>query len=245
MTTETLHGILKKHGRQLLKARPKAFTALLIKLCVGDYGAILPHPAGHVSAGGASGGTAVGGKGNQATTAEAIRALSGLLGENIQLPTSTTSVVELMPLYSDDRESLLTLLEGVEETSKGRQMPQKVSTTLLELYLHNYSVQKEKLISQHASPREMEITLQVPYEQNIMRILDGAHTTYDPAHALLLVHSFGFERGERFLLEKSQSVELVMQMLIEGNDSKEVFKVLRREGTKDPELFIQVSINMC
>jgi hypothetical protein len=77
-------------------------------------------------------------------------------------------------------------------------------------------------------------------EAQVMALLDGAHAQYDPAHALLLCHSFGFERGQRFLLEKQQSTELLMRMLIQGNDSKEVFKVLRREGSKDPDLYIQV-----
>ena len=31
-----------------------------------------------------------------------------------------------------------------------------------------------------------------------------------------------------------------MRMLIQNNDVKEVFKVLRREGSKDPELYVQV-----
>lgn len=31
-----------------------------------------------------------------------------------------------------------------------------------------------------------------------------------------------------------------MRMLIERKDRKEIFKVLRREGSKDPELYVQV-----
>ncbi len=77
-------------------------------------------------------------------------------------------------------------------------------------------------------------------EVSIMGLLDGAHTSYDPAHALLLCHTFHFERGQRFLLEKQQSTDLLMRMLIQNNDVKEVFKVLRREGSKDPELYVQV-----
>eukprot|EP01034_Spumella_vulgaris_P026929 gene26929-33580_t len=226
---------LKKHGRQLLKTRPNTFTALLVKLCTGDFAALLPV----VHANGAAPVTTANKNRDANGPGEPLRALASLLGESVQLPKTSVPVVELLSLYCDDRASLLTLLEGVEDAFKGRLLPAKVSTTLMELYLHNYSVAKDKLVSSGKSAREMESALQ-SHEQNVMRILDGAYTSYDTAHALLLVHSFGFERGELYLLEKQQSVELVMTMLIESADSREVFKVLKREGHKDPELYIQV-----
>jgi hypothetical protein len=73
-----------------------------------------------------------------------------------------------------------------------------------------------------------------------MGILDGVHVRYDPAHALLLTSAFGFEPGERFLLEQAQSVDLLIRRHIEGGDEQGIFRILRREGRKDPDLYVQV-----
>jgi hypothetical protein len=77
-----------------------------------------------------------------------------------------------------------------------------------------------------AANRELESGVRA-LEMQAMGILDSAHAQYDSAHALLLVHSFGFKYGQRFLLVKQQSTELLLRMLIESDDTKEVYKVLR------------------
>lgn len=56
----------------------------------------------------------------------------------------------------------------------------------------------------HTDLAQLEISLHNT-ESSVMALLDGAHTQYDPAHALLLCHSFAFEKGQRFLLERQQS----------------------------------------
>jgi hypothetical protein len=38
-----------------------------------------------------------------------------------------------------------------------------------------------------------------------------SRTEFDPSHALLLCHSFEFDQGARFLLEKMQCVELLLR----------------------------------
>lgn len=58
--------------------------------------------------------------------------------------------------------------------------------------------------------------------------------------ALLLMHSFQFESGELFLLEKMHSSDLILQKYIETGNEKGIMRVLRREGRKDPELYVQV-----
>ena len=54
------------------------------------------------------------------------------------------------------------------------------------------------------------------------------------------MHSFQFEVGELFLLEKMHSSDLILQKYIETGNEKGIMRVLRREGRKDPELYIQV-----
>lgn len=54
------------------------------------------------------------------------------------------------------------------------------------------------------------------------------------------MHSFQFESGELFLLEKIHSSDLILQKYIETGNEKGIMRVLRREGRKDPELYVQV-----
>lgn len=54
------------------------------------------------------------------------------------------------------------------------------------------------------------------------------------------MHSFQFESGELFLLEKIHSSDLILQKYIETGNEKGILRVLRREGRKDPELYVQV-----
>jgi hypothetical protein len=54
------------------------------------------------------------------------------------------------------------------------------------------------------------------------------------------MHSFQFESGELFLLEKMHSSDLILQKYIETGNEKGIMRVLRREGRKDPELYVQV-----
>ena len=176
---------------------------------------------------------------------DVLKPFSHMLGADIVVPTERLPITEVMYLFTADEVSLLSLLEGFVDASQGRILPSKVTMTLMEMYLVRYSERTLQLQAlqdgdtARADLSEVEDAQQVT-ENLVMGLLDGAHVQYDPAHALLLCHSFAFERGLRFLLEKQQSTELLMRMLIQGNDVKEVFKVLRREGTKDPELYIQV-----
>eukprot|EP01038_Epipyxis_sp_PR26KG_P011998 gene11998-16062_t len=160
-------------------------------------------------------------------------------------------IADILSLYADEKynEYQLNLLEAFAESIKGKlPLSHKIAITLMELYLHKYSkhlsrVNELKDIHKTNGQNDIiastEALLEI-LDEKIMSILDSANSQYDVAQALLLTHSFGFKKGERFLLEKQQSVDLLMTMLIESNDEKEVFKVLRREGNKDAELFVKV-----
>jgi hypothetical protein len=248
--------LLKVHGRTLSRHRAAVLSALLIKLCIGDYAALLPsnHPALKATkADGNAGGGSKQVKDNsgsqtkaKTTVSEVLKSFTHLVAADVVLPTERLPVTEVMYLFTSDAVGLLNLLEGFVEGSPGRILPSKVITTLAELYMQKYQRQNAQLSELRAQKattaaaiKEAEMALQT-LETQIMALLDGAHAQYDPAHALLLCHSTGFERGQRFLLERQQCTDLLMRMLMEGHETKEVFKVLRREGTKDPNLYIQV-----
>jgi hypothetical protein len=161
---------------------------------------------------------------------------------------------DLIKYFYDDEIHLLLFLEGIVNHSKGRILSSKLWTTFMELNMkkyHFYYLELTKLEKKLATATsttsdqmrnnisELE-TMLTQLELLIMNILDGPNVTYDPANALLLCSIFHFEKGERYLLERQQSVDLLIMKLMEQEDSKEVFKLLRKEGTKEPELFVQV-----
>jgi hypothetical protein len=198
-----------------------------------------------------SGNTGRNGKGN---AVDVLKSFTHLVPSDVVIPTDRLPISEVTYLFSADESNLLALLEGFMAGSSGRMLPAKVTMTLVEMYMQRYARMSQQLRElQHGahSPKQGQHTPTAPTassleaslqstEGQIMALLDGAHAQYDAAHALLLCHSFGFERGQRYLLERQQCTELLMRLLIEGNDVKEVFKVLRREGSKDPDLYVQV-----
>lgn len=119
---------------------------------------------------------------------------------------------------------------------------------MLELYLDQYDKLKRSsvasstakvngipLLSEHQ--RKVAIT---QLEAKVMNMLDGTVATdYDTGHALLLVHSFNFLPGMLYLLEKSQSVDVILGQLREKKDYPGIFRILRREGSKNPDLMLQ------
>lgn len=249
-TTDEILSLLKSHGRKLSRHRASVFAALLVKLCTGDYASLLPSSHPVVQAAKAEAASVRGrevSKGSKSVTpADVLRSFTHLLSSDVQIPTERLPITEIMYLFVTDEVNLLVLLEGFVEGSPGRILPAKVTTTLMELYLANYHnhfkqlfTLKNQLDASKGAIEDAESALQA-VETQVMGLMDGAHVQYDPAHALLLCHSFNFDRGLRFLLERQQSIELLMRMLLEGNDVKEIFKVLRREGPKDPELYIKV-----
>jgi hypothetical protein len=194
------------------------------------------------------------GRNGKVNAVDVLKSFTHLVPSDVIIQTERLPIAEVTYLFSADESNLLALLEGFMAGSSGRMLPAKVTMTLVEMYMQRYARMSQQLRElQHGahSPKQgqhtpiaptalsLEASLQST-EGQIMALLDGAHAQYDAAHALLLCHSFGFERGQRYLLERQQCTELLMRLLIEGNDVKEVFKVLRREGSKDPDLYIQV-----
>jgi len=277
---DTLLSLLRSYGRALAQHRSVVFTALLLKMCTADYASLLPHthpaakahPAGTSSthSNHASSSSTNSKHIKKVTAADVTKSFTHLLSDAVVVPSERLPIADVLYLFSNDNASLLTLLQGFVDASPGRQLPPKVATTLMELYLNKYNTVYTELHSlidytattasntnttanaatATANTSNANLTKQVEIERLehtlhstdtlIMGLLDGAHTTYDPAHTLLLCHSFHYERGQRYLLEKQSSTDLLMRILIQNNDVKEVFKVLRREGSKNPEMYVQV-----
>lgn len=264
---EDLSCMLSQFGPALLAAKPRAFTQLLIRLCSNTLDILLSFEqfqqqiaqgAAAPSANGAppASSSAVSKKNvpipaNKGTPSllsdmpsfpTLLRMLQGLLEcKFISPPEYYLPLSDVLPLFADRSEFLFMLLEGIVASTKNRLLPPKLWTTLLELYMQQYhKLKSNSSISDSLSvPSLSNLTLDA-VENKIMNILDAPQVSYDAAHVLLLCHIFGFERGSRFLLEKQNFIELVLLQMMAGRRSRDMFKLLRKEGTKDPELFVQV-----
>ena len=175
------------------------------------------------------------------------------------------TVADILHLFSNTPRHLKMLLEGVFDglRQRTRVIHSRITMTLLELYFQDYNDIRQSI--QSATTRSVSAgagsvasgtgtansVLPVPdistlkasltaLEERIMSILDGIHVQYDHSHVLLLCHAYEFPIGEQFLLEQTQSVELLARMHIEASNDRGLYRILRREGRKDPELYVQV-----
>lgn len=262
--------IINQYGRQLLQARPKAFTQFLVKVCTADMDFFLPtatiaSPKRPVNSAGGNGANTVNGN-NEINLAniwssDFWRVLHGLLSSNKQLQSLNlhhnhqyqdnplVAAQDVIGLFHDMEEHLIAFLDGVIQGSKGRLLAPKVWMTVLELYMQKYQQAKQQIAEfdakEPSSPEKTSLLQEMNYsvkvcEQTIMGYIDGANVQYDPSHVLLLCHMFSFEKGEKYLLEKQNYVELLMNKMIVLDDTKEIMKLLRKEGSKEPELYVQV-----
>mmetsp|Transcript_11655 Transcript_11655/g.17666 ORF Transcript_11655/g.17666 Transcript_11655/m.17666 type:complete len:1045 (+) Transcript_11655:67-3201(+) len=233
--------LVMKFGPSFLAERPKAFTGLLIQLCTGtvDRGhlrALLIEEAG-----------------------ERIGEVTEGLGESVtkgkpQFLQETLSVEHALGVFSDDEKSLRVFLEGVSAGDTGQTMPPKVTELLVELYLSEYQSLRCTLLDLTSSPENggqpsasaamIDTSSKLKsLEDRITAILDGAssaNSDFDASSVLLMMHAFGYEGGEMFLLDKMMSTDLILRKYIETGNERGIMRVLRREGKKDPELFVQV-----
>ena len=220
VSSTDLVGIIRAHGPRLLKLRPDAITKLFVRLVTGDLDAL-----------------------RQKEVVD-----FGEQGEQIPLSVSI-SVDDVSTIYVDDTNQLRAFLQAVldhRRTHHGAPLPALAAETLLEIYLNEYQAVRERSLAlvaakapraNQASARN-EVTL---LEKKVRDILDGQWTdTYDCSQALLLAHAANCEPAVRFLLDKANSSELLLSKYIESGDEKGILKVLRREGRKDPELYVQV-----
>lgn len=169
---------------------------------------------------------------------------------------------DLFSFFIDYSDQLQVLIEGVMAGKLTHQMvlPEKVAHLLLELYLEEYHSLKSELkrlastssgsgvsssiktmASKTTNKTAGELTsLLKIQEDKIMNILDGHSSEYHFDRALLLTQSFHFDAGTRFLLERSSSTDWLLQSCMESQDERAIFKVLKREGSKEPEICIRI-----
>lgn len=261
--------LLLTFGPALLAAKPRAFTQLLICLCSNTLEVLLSFEQFQVATGGLTAGSTTSSSttttNKKANTTLAIkppgphtgghhlvdmpsfptllRILQGALECKLMTPPEYfLSLTDLLPLFADRPDAMFSLLDGIANATKNRLLPLKLWNTLLELYMSQYHKLRTKAGSLPEAPLITAlsgVTVEA-LETKIMLILDAPNVSYDAAHVLLLCHIFGFEKGARYLLEKQNYIELVLLQMMAGRRSQEMYKLLRKEGTKDPELFAQV-----
>lgn len=245
--------LVMKFGADFLRDTPSAFTGLLIQLCTDtlDKSAIeglLAQDSSSSRVGGVDEDDGAGaGIWTDVGTSGGAGGKPGahFLDERLDVE------VALSIFIDDSYESYLRIfLEGVS-ARVGFSLPASVTELLLELYLVEYQASRCELMEKTASVGVLssgrsviEISNHLKrIEEKVLGILDGAssaNSEYDPSAVLLLTQAFGFDAGELFLYDKLQSTDLILRKHIETGNERGIMQVLKREGRKDPELFIQV-----
>src|SRR3546814_18435422 len=77
-------------------------------------------------------------------------------------------------------------------------------------------------------------------EETIMGLLTQPRPNYTEAHVLLLVQMYGYKPGELLLLDRLQSVDLLLRRYIEIEDNRALLQLLRQAGRNLPDLYEQV-----
>jgi hypothetical protein len=258
VSAQQLNDVVITHGRKLLALSPDAFTALMIKFCLEDYAFIPAYT--HGVAGGTGGGgslpqpTASGSKAVSTAPVAQPNSVANIAQQqtmrNNTKHVAPISVAELLALYGADTQGgqLRMLLEGVFDglRAKTRLIHSKITMTLVEIYLQEYSnlvdgLDKLKSSSSKAVDdiKELETAIKT-LDTRIMSILDGNHVQYDASHVLLLCHSYSFAAGQQFLLEQLEATDLLVRQHIEVENDAGLFKIMRLQGRKDPELYVQI-----
>lgn len=237
-TTELVH-LVTLFSSVFLAESPAAFTGLMIQLCTGFLKG--PELKELFQSSGQEDAYVTEEKRSDDLYAQACSTV-------LELPTCFP-MEEALNLFADNDTYLRIFLEGVSEGKKNQILPPKVIELLLEVYLVELKRWREELsrVDPSKQPKNsnfVEVSRKIKtLEDKILLILDGAIAStadYDLSQALLLMHSFQFESGELFLLEKMHSSDLILQKYIESGNEKGIMRVLRREGRKDPELYLQV-----
>ncbi len=142
------------------------------------------------------------------------------------------NIEDLLPCYVNNEKYFLLLMDGLYEGNfTHKAFTPKVMNTLLELYLDEYNTLKSENNNDYRA-----------LDEKIMSLLDivCSGLEYDVSQALLLTRQFQYSVGEKFLLDKQQSTELLLRMYTESNDDNSIFKILRKEDRKDSEFYIQI-----
>ena len=228
-SSDELANIMRQHGTALLSIQPDVITALFIRLATGDLDSL---------------------RQQSSNDADRVPSQTNYRSKRTNLANSVL-LQDMLRVYVDDKENMLFFLEGVLEhrrANQGAPLAPRAAETLLELYLGKFR-EKLKVVEQLHEDKGDKAVIKAAKkelhecEKRVLATLDGSHTDrYDRSNAMLLAHSFDCEAATRFLLDRTgqQNTDLLMRKYMESGDEKGIFKVLRREGKKDPQLYARV-----
>lgn len=208
--------IICKYSKHFLRSIPSPFVSLLIKMCTGDFESlydILPEAS------------------KKSIDKDTVA----------QLP--VYAIDAFIPRFINHDDQLKVFLEGVLEFQSSS-VNSSIYEVLVELYLREYDEYRKDIAAQKLganSSAQLSLNSKMKaLSTKVMSILDNSHINYNAPQLLLITQSFKFYSGEIYLLEKLHYNDLILQKYIEVGDEKGILRILKREGKKDPELYIQV-----
>ena len=219
--------VISTHGHDMLQVASAQDLPLLIlamvALCTGVY-THWPSPDST---------TATTTTATTTTTSVSNTGQNSSRSKSSSIVTHMTALVEvevLLPLFHKHLIGLYQFIQGVYDTYilQKQYVPPVIIMTLLELLLEEYEV-------------ATTITEKSILRVRIMTLLDSEYCRYDRSQALLLTGIYHLSEGHCYLLEQmADSTELLLRMRMESGDAPGLIAILKREGCREGELYIQV-----
>ncbi|CAM9335366.1 unnamed protein product [Discosporangium mesarthrocarpum] len=204
---------LRRRGKPLVLRLPEDTTGVLMALCTGKYTKSSSPSRSRARAGERAGAR----EGGDTAAPD---------------PRLKSCPEDFIHLYVDQARWLRIFLQHVlrEEGGAGA----TVSNTLLELLLREWSQAGEGAGGERAEVEQKQ------REGEVLALLDNPRAAYDVDHALVLVQLMNFKPGQLYLYEKLHMTDLVLEHYVEAGDTRNMVRMCRKEGRKNPDLWEQV-----
>eukprot|EP00164_Ancoracysta_twista_P003478 GFYU01004640.1.p1 GENE.GFYU01004640.1~~GFYU01004640.1.p1 ORF type:complete len:938 (-),score=267.55 GFYU01004640.1:157-2970(-) len=203
---------LEKHGKVLMASLPDQTTALLKKLCT-HYVPKVPDKK-----------TGGGNRGHAEIAAPSAGSAGSTAAGGAPVKASPENFIHI---FVGQPRWLTDFLEYMQ--SEEPNQPPVISNTLLELYLRDDDLANDPQKETKVRDRR----------DKALALLRNEHSNYDPDHALLLCQLHEFKPGLLCLYQKLKLYQHILELHMESRDPDAVLKICKRDGDKDPNLWVQ------
>jgi hypothetical protein len=211
-----------KYGMKLVNKAPRPFIKLLVNLCKGEYEFFRPPSSDY-----------------PVTPTECLP-LEPLVSLFIGKDDLMRMLLERVLLVKTSQGGTYSLVPPSSTNGSSSSISETISYLFIDIHLKEYRncinmLQASQGISTSNEIKELKTNLKHT-EELIITFLDLNEIQPDNLKIKLLFHTYHFQPGMLFLMEKKSSPEILLQKYMEIGDSKALFRLLRKEGRKRSEI---------
>ena len=211
-----------KYGMKLVNKAPRAFIKLLVNFCKGEYEFFRPPSSDYPF-----------------TPTECLP-LEPLVALFIGKDDLMRMLLERVLLTKTSEGGTYSLAPASSNNGSSSVISETISYLFIDIHLKEYRncinmLQASQGISTSNEIKELKTNLKHT-EELIITFLDLNELQPDNLKIKLLFHTYNFQPGILFLMEKKSSPEILLQKYMEIGDSKSLFRLLRKEGRKRSEI---------